>query len=230
MFRSSLSASPVTFRAAALALATLATTLQAQSTPPRRPPATPVTPYTETAGGRLAPFDSLAFSGVRWREIGPYRGGRSVAVTGSPMRPNEYWMGTTGGGVFKSINAGQSWAPVTDKYFGGTIGAIAVAPSNPDIVYVGGGEYPHPRQRLARRRRVEDHRRRQDLDVLGLKETQQIARHRRASDQSRSRVRRRARTRVGAERRSAASSARRTAEDAGRRSSSATTPPASSTW
>jgi len=51
-------------------------------------------------------------------------------------------MGTPGGGVFKSINAGQSWAPVTDKYFGGTIGAIAVAPSAPDVVYVGGGEYP----------------------------------------------------------------------------------------
>ena len=50
-------------------------------------------------------------------------------------------MGTTGGGVFKSINAGQSWAPVTDKYFGGTIGAVAVAPSAPDVVYVGGGEY-----------------------------------------------------------------------------------------
>ena len=83
-----------------------------------------------------------AFAGLRWREIGPYRGGRSVAVTGNPSRPNEFWMGTTGGGVFKSINAGQSWAPVTDKYFGGTIGAIAVAPSAPDVVYVGGGEYP----------------------------------------------------------------------------------------
>src|SRR5919202_7080422 len=51
-------------------------------------------------------------------------------------------MGTTGGGVFKSLDGGFSWGPVTDKYFGGTIGAIAVAASNPDIVYVGGGEYP----------------------------------------------------------------------------------------
>ena len=50
-------------------------------------------------------------------------------------------MGTTGGGVFKTLDGGQSWAPVTDKYFGGTIGGIAVAPSNPDMVYVGGGEY-----------------------------------------------------------------------------------------
>ena len=90
----------------------------------------------------MAQRDSLAFTGLRWREIGPYRGGRSVAGTGNPSRPDEFWMGTTGGGVFKSINAGQSWAPVTDKYFGGTIGAIAVAPSAPDVVFVGGGEYP----------------------------------------------------------------------------------------
>jgi photosystem II stability/assembly factor-like uncharacterized protein len=86
--------------------------------------------------------DSLAFAGLHWREVGPYRGGRSVAATGNPSRPNEFWMGTTGGGVFKSVTAGQSWAPVTDKYFGGTIGAVAVAPSAPDVVYVGGGEYP----------------------------------------------------------------------------------------
>jgi photosystem II stability/assembly factor-like uncharacterized protein len=86
--------------------------------------------------------DSSAFAGLHWREVGPYRGGRSVAATGNPSRPDEFWMGTTGGGVFKSINAGQSWAPVTDKYFGGTIGAIAVSASSPDVVYVGGGEYP----------------------------------------------------------------------------------------
>ncbi|HET9004490.1 MAG TPA: hypothetical protein VFN39_10870, partial [Gemmatimonadaceae bacterium] len=69
-----------------------------------------------------------AFAGMKWREIGPYRGGRSVAVAGSRSRPNEYWMGTTGGGVFKTTDGGMSWLPVTDKFFGGTIGAIAVAP------------------------------------------------------------------------------------------------------
>lgn len=92
--------------------------------------------------GGAQQFDSIAFSGVRWRELGPYRGGRSVAAGGSVARPNEYYHGTTGGGVFKTTDAGQSWFPVTDRYFGGTIGAIRVAPSNPDIVYVGGGEYP----------------------------------------------------------------------------------------
>ena len=96
---------------------------------------------TATAAPLIAQ-DSLALAGVHWREVGPYRGGRSVAVSGNPSRPNEFWMGTTGGGVFKSINDGQSWAPVTDKYFGGTIGAIGVSASSPDVVYVGGGEYP----------------------------------------------------------------------------------------
>ena len=95
-----------------------------------------------TTAPLVAQQDSLALAGVHWREVGPYRGGRSVAATGNPSRPNEFWMGTTGGGVFKSINDGQSWAPVTDKYFGGTIGAIAVSASSPDVVYVGGGEYP----------------------------------------------------------------------------------------
>ena len=88
------------------------------------------------------PLDTTQFAALKWREIGPYRGGRSVAVAGSVKRPYEYWMGTTGGGVFKSTDAGMTWLPVTDKFFGGTIGAIAVAPSNPDIVYVGTGEYP----------------------------------------------------------------------------------------
>ena len=87
-------------------------------------------------------YDTSAFAALRWREIGPFRGGRSVAVAGSSKRPNEYYFGTTGGGVFKTTDGGITWAPVTDKYFGGTIGAIGISESNPDIVYVGGGEYP----------------------------------------------------------------------------------------
>lgn len=85
-------------------------------------------------------YDTTAFAALRWREIGPYRGGRSVAVAGSAQRPLEYWMGTTGSGVFKTIDGGMSWAPASDKYFGGTVGAVAVAESNPDIVWVAGGE------------------------------------------------------------------------------------------
>jgi photosystem II stability/assembly factor-like uncharacterized protein len=85
-------------------------------------------------------FDSSAFAGMRWREIGPYRGGRSVAVAGSAARANEYYMGTAGGGVLKTTDGGMSWQPATDRYFGGTIGALAVSESNPDIVWAGGGE------------------------------------------------------------------------------------------
>jgi len=88
-----------------------------------------------------AAYDTSAFAALHWREIGPFRGGRSATVAGSAARPNEYYMGTTGGGVFKTTDGGETWHPVTDTYFGGTIGAIAVAPSNPDIVYVGTGEY-----------------------------------------------------------------------------------------
>jgi photosystem II stability/assembly factor-like uncharacterized protein len=89
-----------------------------------------------------APFDTAALSALKWREIGPYRGGRSAAVAGSVARPKEYWMGTVGGGVFKTTDGGNTWEPMSDKYFGGTIGGIGVAPSNPDVVYVGGGEFP----------------------------------------------------------------------------------------
>jgi photosystem II stability/assembly factor-like uncharacterized protein len=89
-----------------------------------------------------APLDTTFLRGLQWREVGPFRGGRSVAVSGTQARPNEYWMGTTGGGVFKTTDGGHTWTPMSDRYFGGTIGAVAAAPSNPDIVYVGGGEYP----------------------------------------------------------------------------------------
>jgi photosystem II stability/assembly factor-like uncharacterized protein len=87
-------------------------------------------------------FDTTAFSALHWREIGPFRGGRSVAVAGSGARPNEYYMGTTGGGVYKTTDGGLTWKAATDPFFGGTIGAIGVSESNPDVVYVGTGEYP----------------------------------------------------------------------------------------
>ena len=105
-----------------------------------RPAATPVRRVIPPAPTSPLTFDSTVFSALRWREVGPARGGRSVAVAGSVQRPNEYWMGTTGGGVFKSIDGGQNWAASSDNYFGGTIGAVTVDPQNADIVWVGGGE------------------------------------------------------------------------------------------
>ena len=103
--------------------------------------ATALVPSTgKTQQAINAPTDTAALSALNWREIGPFRGGRSDAVAGSSMRPWEYYFGTTGGGVFKTLDGGMTWTPVTDKYFGGSIGAIAIAESNPDIVYVGTGE------------------------------------------------------------------------------------------
>jgi len=85
--------------------------------------------------------DTVAWRGLRWRDIGIFRGGRSIAVAGSAARPFEFWMGTTGGGVFKTTDGGNSWSPASDGYFGGTIGSIAVSESDPDVVYVGTGEH-----------------------------------------------------------------------------------------
>ena len=121
-----------------LTLGALSVALPLSAQPVRRVPGTPAARPAPLA----APFDSAALSAIRWREVGPYRGGRSAAVAGSVARPNEYWMGTTGSGVFKSTDGGRTWLPMSDRYFGGTIGGIAVAPSNPDVVYVGGGEFP----------------------------------------------------------------------------------------
>jgi len=78
---------------------------------------------------------------LRFRLIGPFRGGRSVAVAGVPSDPKTYYFGGTGGGVWKTTDAGLSWLPVSDAFFKtGSVGAIAVAPSDPNTIYVGMGE------------------------------------------------------------------------------------------
>src|SRR4051812_27475003 len=88
-----------------------------------------------------AQMDTSLFAGLRWRSIGPNRGGRSQAVAGSASRPGEYYFGATGGGVWKTTDAGLTWRPVSDKQLKtSSVGAIQVAASNPDIVYVGMGE------------------------------------------------------------------------------------------
>ncbi len=81
--------------------------------------------------------------GLEWRMIGPYRGGRVTAVTGVEGKPNLYYMGATGGGVWKTENAGTTWENLSDGDFDvGTIGAVAVAPSDHNVLYVGTGESP----------------------------------------------------------------------------------------
>ena len=91
-----------------------------------------------------APADELskALAPLKWRSIGPFRGGRANAGTGVVGDPRTYYMGTTGGGVWKTINAGITWQNISDGYFNTTtIGAIAVAESDPNVVYVGTGEH-----------------------------------------------------------------------------------------
>ena len=78
---------------------------------------------------------------MEWRSIGPDRGGRSIAVAGHAERPFEYYFGATGGGLFKTTDGGSTWTPVTDGQVGSaSVGAVAMAPSDPDIVYIGMGE------------------------------------------------------------------------------------------
>ncbi len=85
------------------------------------------------------PFDSL-YKDLNYRELGPFRGGRSAAVAGDPSDPMRFYFGATGGGVWQTDNGGQTWRNISDKFFGGSIGAVAVSPSDVNILYVGGGE------------------------------------------------------------------------------------------
>ena len=80
------------------------------------------------------------YSGMRWRLIGPHRAGRVTAVAGIAGQPNEYYFGTPGGGVWKTIDGGRVWKPIFDDAHVASIGAIAVAPSQPRTIYVGTGE------------------------------------------------------------------------------------------
>jgi photosystem II stability/assembly factor-like uncharacterized protein len=84
--------------------------------------------------------DSTLLKDVSFRLIGPFRGGRSGAVAGSVKNKNTFYFGATGGGVWKTIDGGNNWKNISDKYFGGSIGAIAVAPSDETILYAGEGE------------------------------------------------------------------------------------------
>lgn len=87
------------------------------------------------------PLDSNLFKTLKYRNVGPNRGGRSLTVSGSPSRINEYYFGATGGGLWKTTDGGLNWKPVTDGQIkSSSVGAVAVSESNPDVVYIGMGE------------------------------------------------------------------------------------------
>ena len=84
--------------------------------------------------------DSVFSTALSYRELGPFRGGRSGAVAGSYKNKNTFYFGATGGGVWKTTDGGNNWKNISDKYFGGSIGAVAVAPSDETVLYAGEGE------------------------------------------------------------------------------------------
>ena len=95
--------------------------------------------YAQNASPSIV--DTSFYSGFEWRNIGPNRGGRSLGAAGSPSRPNEYYFGATGGGLWKTIDGGNTWKCVTDgQVTSSSVGAVAVAETNPDVVYIGMGE------------------------------------------------------------------------------------------
>lgn len=99
-----------------------------------------VLPQSIFSQSNLPQVPEAKFGGMKWRLVGPFRGGRSAAVTGVVGNRNLYYMGTAGGGVWRTEDGGQSWGCISDGYFGGSIGAVAVSQYDPNVIYVGEGE------------------------------------------------------------------------------------------
>ena len=84
--------------------------------------------------------DPSLYQSMKWRMIGPFRAGRTVGAVGIASQPNVFYIGVNNGGVWKTTDAGRTWKPIFDDQTTGSIGDVAVAPSNPNVVYVGSGE------------------------------------------------------------------------------------------
>lgn len=94
----------------------------------------------ELPQAKTTTYDPKLYDALQWRLVGPFRGGRSAAVTGVPGEPKLFYFGGTGGGVWRTTDGGGTWENISDGYFGGSIGAVAVADSDHNVIYVGGGE------------------------------------------------------------------------------------------
>jgi len=110
-------------------------------------------------------FDPKLFQELRWRLIGPPRGGRVLAVTGVRGQPELFFFGSVGGGVWETNDAGRTWNPIFDSQAIASIGAIAVAPSDANVIYVGSGEADMRSSISLRQWDVQVHRRRQDVET-----------------------------------------------------------------
>ena len=88
----------------------------------------------------VSKFSEEYYKSIEWRNIGPFRGGRSAAVAGVPNKANLYYFGATGGGVWKTTDAGNTWQNISDGFFGGSVGAVAISESDNNVIYVGNGE------------------------------------------------------------------------------------------
>src|SRR4051794_19712936 len=99
-----------------------------------------VLPFTIADDPQPGEATKSRFGSMRYRNIGPFRGGRSATVTGVPGKPLLFYFGSTGGGVWRTRDGGASWEPISDGFFGGSIGAVAVSESDPNVIYVGEGE------------------------------------------------------------------------------------------
>ena len=97
-------------------------------------------PVTTAAPAPITQYDQKLFDAIQWREVGPFRGGRSATVAGVPGKPDLYYFGATGGGVWRTTDAGETWENISDGFFGGSIGSVSVSESDPNVIYVGGGE------------------------------------------------------------------------------------------
>src|ERR1700686_4037602 len=92
------------------------------------------------AGVNAQQIDPKTYEGMKWRLIGPFRGGRVITVAGVPSQPNTYYFGAVGGGVWKTSDGGNTWDPLFEKQSVSSIGAGAISDSDPNVIYAGSGE------------------------------------------------------------------------------------------